>query len=243
MKKSLLYSIIFHVFIILILVKVAPFDRVETKKFKKIPITFNTIKKTEKPVSTNKTKKLNNIQKEVPKNKPEKITIPQKKEIKDKPSIKDTKPEPKKDIPKKIPDKKNPEIKKEIPSKKIQKEITTPKKNKASDIFSNISLDDQKEATLLNDEENMIRAQISSHWIKTACVSISEKIKIAAHITSNCEIINSYVVDKDKYDSSSEYATCADSTIRALQKIKKLAFKPNRCKELNNKKIPLAFFP
>jgi outer membrane biosynthesis protein TonB len=269
MHKGYILSILFHITVFLLLalnvnllknpkkisyqkfsihigpIKKAPPEspQLEKEVTKTTPIAAEIVKKLDKTSATN-TKQ--------PENKNKKDTVIEK-EIKEKVkeiSPKEIKKITKKEVPKDNTQKKPKKISKKSTSNK--KKLSPPIKKKKiekqkpkEDIFSKLVGDgtssthlNTTEANLNENDDRKIREQLQKHWNKTPCLS-NMLIEVEIMMDSNCNLINRSL--KNNYTSSSQLRACAESALKATQKVDKLALELKSCKKHSHQLMNIKF--
>lgn len=270
MQKGYILSILFHLIVFLLLVvNVNLLKKLKKISYQKFSIHIGPIKKDlpktpplEKevtkitPIAPETIKKLDTTSTADAKqteNKDKKdIVIEKQKEIKEK--VKEIPPKEikkieKKEVPKdntqkkpqKISKKSTPNKKKLSPSTKKKKvEKQKPKEDIFSKLVGNtppVNLN-TKEANLNENDYRKIQEQLQKHWNKTPCLS-DMLIEVEIMIDSNCNLINRSL--KNTYPSSSQLRACAESALKATQKVDKLELELKSCKKHSHQLMNIKF--
>ena len=142
--------------------------------------------------------------------------------------------------PQKISKKSTPNKKKSPPSTKKKKvEKQKPKEDIFSKLVGNtppVNLN-TKSATLDENDLLKIKAQLKKHWNTTPCSNDTVVVEIM--IDANCNIINRSL--NNSYTSSSQLRACAESALKATQKVDKFELDPKSCKKYSQELIVMDF--
>lgn len=254
MHKGYLLSTLFHLTVFLLLaINVNLLKKPKKISYQKFSIHIGPIKK-DPPKSPQLEKDITKITQIAPEitEKLDTTTITDSKqnEIKEKKDIviekqneikEEVKEIPPKEI-KKISKKSAPNKNKSPPSKKKKKvEKQKPKEDIFSKLVGNtppVNLN-TKAATLDENDLLKIQAQIKKHWNTTPC-SNDMLVVVEIMIDANCNIINRSL--NNSYTSSSQLRACAESTLKATQKVDKLELEdPKSCKKYSQELININF--
>ena len=270
MHKGYLLSILFHLTVFLLLVmNVNLLEKPKKISYQKFSIHIGPIKK-DPPKSPQLEKDITKITQIAPeitkKLDTTNITDSKQNEIKEKKDIVIEKQNEIKEKVKEIPPKEIKKIeKKEVPKGNTQKKPqkiskkSTPNKKKSppstkkkkvekqkpkEDIFSklvgnNTPVNLNTKAANLNENDRLkITEQLQKHWNITPCLS-DMPIDVEIMIDSNCNIINRSL--KKNYTSSSQLRACAESALKATQKVDKLELDPKSCKKYSQELMDINF--
>ena len=94
------------------------------------------------------------------------------------------------------------------------------------------------EANLNENDDRKIQEQLQKHWNKIPCLS-NMLIEVEIMIDSNCNLINRSL--KNNYTSSSQLRACAESALKATQKVDKLELDPKSCKKYSQELMVMDF--
>ena len=270
MQKGYILSILFHLIVFLLLVvNVNLLKKPKKISYQKFSIHIGPIKKDlpktpplEKevtkitPIAPETIKKLDTTSTADAKqteNKDKKdIVIEKQKEIKEK--VKEIPPKEikkieKKEVPKDNTQKKPQKIsKKSTPNKKKLSPSTKKKKvekqKPKEDIFSKLVANtppvnlNTKAATLDENDLLKIKEQLKKHWNTTPCSS-DMLVVVKIMIDANCNVINRSL--NNSYTSSSQLRACAESALKATQKVDKLELDPKSCKKYSQELMVMDF--
>lgn len=270
MHKGYLLSILFHLTVFLLLVmNVNLLKKTKKISYQKFSIHIGPIKKDlPKPPQLEKDiTKITQIAPEITiKLDPTNIADSKQNEIKEK---KDTVIEKQNEIKEKVKEIPPKEIKKiekkEAPKDNAQKNLqkiskkSTPNKKKSppstkkkkvekqkpkEDIFSKLVGNtppvnlNTKSATLDENDLLKIQEQLKKHWNTTPC-SNDMSVVVKIMIDANCNIINRSL--NNSYTSSSQLRACAESALKATQKVDKFELDPKSCKKYSQEFMVIDF--
>lgn len=233
MRKEYLFSILFHVLILLVLIITNTIAKKQTSNhYERITDHVNGM-----PKSVTIKKKDQKIVGQV------KIISGQK--IKEEKALQDHYKKLLKNNMKKVH--KGKSIKSITQKKKILsniKKIKPKDKEAIESIFSNTDIKNTIENSsnnpvyLNNNDYVKIKKQLQKNWTHTPCLE-NMNVKVHILIDANCNIIYRYL--GGDYISSPQLRVCADSVLRATQKENKLALDSNSCKKYSQQLLTLNF--
>ena len=270
MHKGYLLSILFHLTVFLLLVvNVNLLKKPKKINYQKFSIHIGPIKKEppkapllEKdvtkitPIAPETIKKLDtrstaDVKQNENKDKKD-IVIEKQNEIKEK--VKEIPPKEikkveKKEVPKDNTQKEPQKISEKSTSNKkkltpLSKKKKVKKQKPKEDIFSKLIGDgasshlNTKEANLNEKDYQKIKEQLQKHWNKTPCLN-DILIEVEIMIDSNCNLINRSL--KNNYLSSSQLRACAESALKATQKVDKLELELKSCKKHSHQLMNIKF--
>lgn len=95
-----------------------------------------------------------------------------------------------------------------------------------------------KTPSLNENNYSKIQEQLQKHWNKTPCLS-DMLIEVGIIIDANCNIIHKSL--KNNYSSSLQLKACAESALKAIQKVERLELSFKTCKKYSQELMEITF--